>query len=266
MITDNSIVATDKGRSVTGTGIPAGAYVGTVTDTPVTATQPNPAGTVDTGSFVLVNSSDQPIPVTGAVSKIALGAETTAEDLFSVGTKSPGLDGQGHLGYAAQPGLAPFGTDVFTNPRGWLPAPATPVGRVVTASPAHPWLAIEGDTVRVLLARGHAMATAVGPAVPEEGQFPVPATSPCTFTITFADVSGTVPLSPAAFTILDRLGKLHHPQVTVQSGRPVPAEVTAGAPLALTVKAVLPTGGGQLRWTPQGASPVVSWDFDVEID
>jgi hypothetical protein len=148
----------------------------------------------------------------------------------------------------------------------WLPTPATPVGRTVTASPAHPWLAIEGDTVRVLLARGHAMATAVGPAVPEEGQFPVPATSPCTFTITFADVSGTVPLSPAAFTILDELGKLHHPQVTAQSGRPVPAEATAGSPLTLTIKAVLPTGGGQLRWAPQGPSPVVSWDFDVEID
>lgn len=28
---------------------------------------------------------------------------------------STGVDGHGHLGYAAQPGLAPFGTDVFTN-------------------------------------------------------------------------------------------------------------------------------------------------------
>jgi hypothetical protein len=28
---------------------------------------------------------------------------------------STGVDGEGHLGYAAQPGLAPFGTDVFTN-------------------------------------------------------------------------------------------------------------------------------------------------------
>jgi hypothetical protein len=28
---------------------------------------------------------------------------------------STGVDGAGHLGYAAQPGLAPFGTDVFTN-------------------------------------------------------------------------------------------------------------------------------------------------------
>ena len=41
----------------------------------------------------------------------------TMEDLFNV-PASPGLDGQGHIGYAAQPGLAPFGPDVFTNPEG----------------------------------------------------------------------------------------------------------------------------------------------------
>jgi hypothetical protein len=187
VITDNSIVATDKGRSVTGTGIPAGAYVGTVTNTPVTATQPNPAGTVDTGSFVLVNSSGQPIPTTGAVSKITLGAETAAtdplfdygdatngggdtgsvlispyirpgsvstryynhyswlrtmEDLFTVGKKSPGLDGQGHLGYAAQPGLAPFGPDVFTNPRGYGQGGGKSLGPALVALPLAGLLAL----------------------------------------------------------------------------------------------------------------------------
>jgi hypothetical protein len=42
----------------------------------------------------------------------------TIEDLFQVAKASPGLDGAGHIGYAAQPGLAPFGPDVFTNPAG----------------------------------------------------------------------------------------------------------------------------------------------------
>ncbi len=42
----------------------------------------------------------------------------TMEDVFKVGQASPGLDGRGHIGYAAQPGLAPFGRDVFTNQRG----------------------------------------------------------------------------------------------------------------------------------------------------
>ena len=49
-IADNATVATDAGRSVSGEGIPAGAYVGTVTDTPVTATAPSQSGGfVDTG-------------------------------------------------------------------------------------------------------------------------------------------------------------------------------------------------------------------------
>jgi hypothetical protein len=148
----------------------------------------------------------------------------------------------------------------------WLPTPAIPVGRIVQASPAHPWLAIEGDTVRVQLAHGQALATAVGPAVPEEGAFPVPASISCTFTVTFASVSGAIPLSPAAFTILDELGHLHHPQVTAHEGGPVPADATTGKTLTLTITAVLPTGSGQLRWAPQGGRPVVSWDFDVEID
>ena len=50
----------------------------------------------------------------------------TMEDIFGVshgkdhaqlpaGSVSGGLDNQGHLGYAAQPGLAPFAPDVFTN-------------------------------------------------------------------------------------------------------------------------------------------------------
>ncbi|HEX4436799.1 MAG TPA: alkaline phosphatase family protein [Solirubrobacteraceae bacterium] len=160
-INDNAAVATDAGRSVTGTGIPAGAFVGTVTDTPVTATSsPQAGGFVDTGSFSLVNSTGEPLATTETVSGVTLGAETpatdplydatdattgggdtgsvlispyikpgtvstvyynhyswlrTMEDLFNVKRASPGLDKKGHIGYAAQPGLAPFGSDVFTN-------------------------------------------------------------------------------------------------------------------------------------------------------
>ena len=163
-IADNSAVATDVGRSVTGTGVPDGAFVGQVTDTPATPTVPSQSGGLaDTGSFALVNASGQPVATTGAVSGVTLGARSpstdplfsatgaatgggdtgsvlispyirpgsvstrfynhyswlrTMEDLFNVGWAAPGLDGQGHIGYAAQPGLAPFGRDVFNNPRG----------------------------------------------------------------------------------------------------------------------------------------------------
>jgi hypothetical protein len=164
-IVDNSITAIDKGRSVSGQGIPAGAFVGKVTDSFIPATGANgtSGGFDDIGSFTLVNASGLPIRTTTGVSGITLGAETTAtdpvydatdptegggdtgsvlispyikpgsvsyryynhyswlrtiEDLFAVGSASPGLDGQGHIGYAAQPGLDPFGTDVFNCPSG----------------------------------------------------------------------------------------------------------------------------------------------------
>jgi hypothetical protein len=163
-ITDNAIVATDAGRSVTGNGIPVGAQVGQVTDTPDTPTLPSQSGGLaDTGSFTLVGASNQPLLTTSPVTGITLSARSpatdplfnstspttgggdtgsvlissyirpgtvsrvyynhyswlrTMEDLFSVRQAAPGLDGRGHLGYAAQPGLAPFGSDVFNNPRG----------------------------------------------------------------------------------------------------------------------------------------------------
>jgi hypothetical protein len=148
----------------------------------------------------------------------------------------------------------------------WLPKAAVPVGRTVEASAGHPWLAIEGDSVSVRLARGRVTATTVGPAVPREGAFPVPATSPCAFTVTLTAASGAVPVTARAFTILDEFGHLHHPRVIAAGGGSPPARVARGRTVTLTVTTVLPTGNGQLRWAPAGARPVVSWDFDVEID
>ncbi len=148
----------------------------------------------------------------------------------------------------------------------WLPKATVPVGRIVQASPTHPVLGIEGDTVAVRLARGSSYATAVGPSVPESGKFPVPRTSPCTFIVTFARTSGAVPISPAAFTITDEQGRLHHPRVTELRGGAPPSQITSGKPVSLEIYAVLPTGSGSLSWTPEGRRPTVSWDFDVEID
>jgi hypothetical protein len=159
---DSGIQADDEGRSVTGNGIPAGAFVGPVKATPATATGANgtPGGEAYTAQFELVDSSGDPVQTTGPVSGITLSADTaqtdplftatgetpgggrtgsvlispdispgtesnvyynhyswlrTMEDLFGVASNSPGLDGMGHIGYAAQPGLAPFGADVFND-------------------------------------------------------------------------------------------------------------------------------------------------------
>jgi Phosphoesterase family len=327
-IDDNAAVATDPGRTVTGNGIPAGAHVGQVTDTPVTATAPNQSGGFAVkGSFELVDGSGNAITTTGPVSGVILGAESpqtdplfdakdpttgggdtgsvlispyirpgsvskrfynhyswlrTMEDLFSVAGHSRGLDGKGHIGYAAQPGLAPFGRDVFTNLKGpsshaarqasdelpsWLPRAAVPAAdRVLTATPQRPRLGIEGDTVAVRLLGGRAMVTAVGPAVPEEGQQPVPATSPARFTFTVSAVHGSIPLSSRDFTFLGEHGERNGARVTLRGGGRLPRRIVAGRPVTLTLSSVLPTGNGQLRWAPLGGKPVVSWDFDVEID
>jgi hypothetical protein len=46
----------------------------------------------------------------------------------------------------------------------------------------------------------------------------------------------------------------------------VPRVVKPGQTVMLTVKAVLPTGAGQVRWRPETGPPISSKDFDVEID
>lgn len=151
----------------------------------------------------------------------------------------------------------------------WLPKSTTHTGQIARASEAHPALEIQGDTVSVELAGGHVDATAVGPEVPEEGRFPVPATSPCTFVVTFAGASRAMPIDPAAFALIDDLGHVRHPRVTAMNGGPPPREIMPGGrPVSLKLHDVLPTGDGGLSWTPPGTGPrpIVAWDFVVEID
>jgi hypothetical protein len=148
----------------------------------------------------------------------------------------------------------------------WLPKTTAPTDQLVSATAAHPKLAVEGDTVRVGLAHGQVDTTVVGPEVPEEGKLPVPATTPCSFTVTMTRVSGNVPLRASDFTILAENSRLYHPRVSGPHGRPAPSVVKPGQTVMLTIKAALPTGGGQVRWKPAAGPPISSWDFDVEID
>ena len=68
----------------------------------------------DTGSVLI-----SPYVAPGTVSTVYYNHYSwlrTMEDMFEVKSASPGLDGKGHIGYAAQPGLDPFGPDVFVPP------------------------------------------------------------------------------------------------------------------------------------------------------
>jgi hypothetical protein len=120
------------GSAACPSGNEAATSTGCVTVDPLfDATDFTPGGG-DTGSVLI-----SPLIKPGTVSSTYYNHYSwlaTMEDLFLVGktcsepsnADTPlvagsvcgGLDGQGHLGYAAQPGLAPFGRDVFTNPSG----------------------------------------------------------------------------------------------------------------------------------------------------
>jgi hypothetical protein len=167
------------------------------------------------------------------------------------------------IGYLATRGSSGEGYGTIPS---WLPKPKLETGRTVVASAAQPQLAIQGDAVRVLLHDGSVIATTVGPVVPEEGLQPVPKTSPTTFTVTFRAASGSVPLRASAFTILDEESHVHRPTVTLAGGGALPSHVAPGRVVRLRVHDILPTGGGELRWTPQAGNALVRWDFDVEID
>jgi hypothetical protein len=120
--------------------------------------------------------------------------------------------------------------------------------------------------VALRLPAGRAVVTAVGPAVPEQGESPVPATSPCRFTVTLAAVHGSIPLSTRDFSFLGEHGERNGARVTLRDGGPLPRRIVAGRPVTVTLSSVLPVGNGQLGWAPLGGRPVVSWDFDVEVD
>jgi hypothetical protein len=220
MITDPSIQADDTGRIVTGSGIPANSFVGTVTDLGPTTLAAN-SGVPYTGSFQLVDANGNPVSVTAPTTSIMLSGEAgpgltsatqtvdplynatdptpgggdtgsilispyitpgtssttyynhyswlrTMEDLFNVSSASAntsnnpvfltdsngasytvagGLDNLGHLGFAAQSGLAPFGPDVFNNPAGNTPNPVTGPPAATPETPFTVGLPIVGAAV-----------------------------------------------------------------------------------------------------------------------
>ncbi len=129
------------------------------------ATDPTTGGG-DTGS-VLISPFIKP----GTVSDVYYNHYSwlrTMEDIFNVsaghdhtrlpaGTVSGGLDGAGHIGYAAQPGLRPFGRDVFSHPAGYGQGHLTALTVPGTGSPGTPWATISlaaGAPLAAVLAVG----------------------------------------------------------------------------------------------------------------
>jgi len=126
--TGNPVTPTGPVTKVTlsAEGAPGHLLPGQTVDPLYDATDATPGGG-DTGS-VLISPLIKP-GTTSATYYNHYSWLRTMEDIFgvsagrdrdklAVGTVSGGIDGQGHLGFAAQKGLAPFGEDVFNNVRG----------------------------------------------------------------------------------------------------------------------------------------------------
>ncbi len=135
--TDRHVVATaPKGSGLPGATVVAGSFtldclgVATAPTAPITSIALGPQtqatdplfdatsatnGGGDTGG-VLISRFIKPGTTSGTFYDHYSWLRTM-EDLFRVDARgrAPGTDGQGHLGFAAQPGLAGFGADVFTN-------------------------------------------------------------------------------------------------------------------------------------------------------
>jgi hypothetical protein len=172
-------------------------------------------------------------------------------------------------GHAASAGLPKYGKIPS-----WLPNPAPPANQIATATEAKPVLAaIEGNTVHAQLAGGSAMVTTVGPAVPswvasdvQGGHWQSGETAPSTFTVTFAQVKGDVPLTPSDFQIVTVNGQTVHPAMSVAGGGSLPARLTPGSHLTVDLRTGLAEGEGAVRWIPSGVRVLVAWTYQLELD
>jgi hypothetical protein len=143
---------------------------------------------------------------------------------------------------------------------------APPANQVLSATAARPTDAIQGVSVRLHLAHGTALVTAVGPDVPTRIQGTADLHTPAVWAITFADVRGTIPIAARLFSITDEQGQLLSPHVSVLGGASLPHTVPGGRPFTLQLSTRVSVGDGKLRYAPTGGRWLSEWDFDVETD
>jgi len=144
----------------------------------------------------------------------------------------------------------------------WLPKSTIPVNRIVVASARSPKLGIEGDTIKAILPQGQTLITLSGPTVPPFVT-PPPPTTTATFTFSMTATTGTVPIRPGDFELVDGQGHFYSPQAF--AGPEPPALAPVGRTVSFEITEVMATGAGSIRWSPDGV-PLTTWDFTVEND
>jgi hypothetical protein len=93
------------------------------------------------------------------------------------------------------------------------------------------------------------------------------------FQVVIDRARGSVPLLPGDFAIIDAIGAVHYPVISVLGGGAVPKTMPPGRRLTLVMRTVLPVGAGAVLYNPSGARAfehksraLASWDFNVETD
>ena len=155
----------------------------------------------------------------------------------------------------------------------YIPKSTLRVGRVVTATPDHPQLAIQGNSLRIKLAHASVLTSVVGPYVPIKYSGTNDPIVPGSFVVTFSHVQGRIPLDASDFHITDALGTSLFPSIDVRGGGHIPATLPTGHSLTLVFHdANLTIGQGYFEYNPfgtmiaKGKRPMANWDIDIESD
>ncbi len=154
---------------------------------------------------------------------------------------------------------------------GWIPRDTLPTERIVTATPSHPQLAIQGISVQLDLPSGSTLATLNGPLYNNKYVGSNDPAIPAQFVLSFSNVHGTIPIADHDFTILDQFGNNLVPEIQVKGGGALPKQVAFGQTLTLVMGTIIPAGDGSIAYNPTGFAkaghkPLVGWDFIVEDD
>jgi hypothetical protein len=127
-----------------------------------------------------------------------------------------------------------------------------------------------GFAVHVVLPFGMSTVTSAGPEVPASASQHASAIGtgspvPVRFEVTFHATTGSVPLRAGAFSIQTVHGTVT-PTVSASGRGDLPPKVPVGHNITLWLSTSLIQGPGMIRWTPQGKSPVVAWQYTFELD
>lgn len=204
------------------------------------------------------------VPVVGAALSAAIlltgcsgSAHVTARN---AGTGHTAIDQTG-----AQLTRHDAANDTYGSLPSWLPSNSVDNNAPLTGTAADPAITSEGDEILAVVGRAHVVAEIDGPVVPGEGLPQPPDATTCTWRITVRTSGGALPLSPRDFNSLDHLGEIY--AMSTVPGQPrIPAVVRPGHPVSFELRAVMPTGEGVMRWSPNRRAILGEWDFTVEND